>query len=157
MNSDILPPLKKWGLAKYVKLYLSLLSCVDIVLFCHYNRDARKNKKTQWREANMGVLQVRVDDELKKQATEIFNELGIDLSTAVRMFLKKAVLEKGLPFDAKIDAGGLRMLAALEEMQKKSKENGNSEMTLDEINEEIRLAREERRNRKEVKWPIMQS
>jgi DNA-damage-inducible protein J len=99
----------------------------------------------------MGVLQVRVDDELKKQATEIFNELGIDLSTAVRMFLKKAVLEKGLPFDAKIDAGGLRMLAALEEMQKKSKENGNSEMTLDEINEEIRLAREERRNRKEVK------
>ena len=98
----------------------------------------------------MGVLQVRIDDELKNQATEIFNELGIDLSTAVRMFLKKAVLEKGLPFD-KIDAGGLRMLAALEEMQKKSKENGNSEMTLDEINEEIRLAREERRNRKEVK------
>ena len=99
----------------------------------------------------MGVLQVRIDDELKNQATEIFNELGIDLSTAVRMFLKKAVLEKGLPFDAKIDAGGLRRLAALEEMQKKSKENGNSEMTLDEINEEIRLAREERRNRKEVK------
>ena len=45
MNSDILPPLKEVGLAKYVKLYLSLLSCVDIVLFCHYNRDARKNKK----------------------------------------------------------------------------------------------------------------
>ena len=71
----------------------------------------------------MGVLQVRIDDELKNQANEIFNELGIDLSTAVRMFLKRAVAVKGLPF----------------------------EMTLDEINEEIRLAREERRKRKEVK------
>ena len=96
----------------------------------------------------MAVLQIRIDDELKKQASTLFDELGLDLSTAVRMFLKKAVLEKGLPFDAKIDAGGLRMLAALEEMQKKSKENGNSEMTLDEINEEIRLAREERKKKK---------
>ena len=96
----------------------------------------------------MAVLQIRIDDELKKQASTLFDELGLDLSTAVRMFLKKAVLEKGLPFDAKIDAGGLRMLAALEEMQKKSKENGNSEITLDEINEEIRLAREERKKKK---------
>ena len=99
----------------------------------------------------MAVLQIRIDDELKKQASMLFDELGLDLSTAVRMFLKKAVLEKGLPFDAKIDARGLRMLATLEEMQKHSEEIGNSEMTLDEINEEIRLAREERRNRKEVK------
>lgn len=99
----------------------------------------------------MAVLQIRIDDELKREASMLFDELGLDLSTAIRMFLKKAVIEKGLPFDAKIDAAGLRMLAALEEMQRISKENGNSEMTLDEINEEIRLAREERRKRKEVK------
>ena len=39
----------------------------------------------------MGLLQIRVDEELKKQASAIYNELGIDISTAVRMFLKRTV------------------------------------------------------------------
>ena len=99
---------------------------------------------------NMGVLQVRVDDELKNQATAIFEEMGMDLSTAVRMFLKKSVQEKGLPFETKLDATGQRMHEIVREFQKHSEEIGTSEMTLDEINEIIRLAREERR-RKESK------
>ena len=41
----------------------------------------------------MALLQIRVDEELKNQANAIYNELGIDLSTAVRMFLKKSVIE----------------------------------------------------------------
>jgi len=105
----------------------------------------------------MGVLQVRIDDELKNQANEIFNELGIDLSTAVRMFLKRAVAVKGLPFEMTLDESGLKLHKLVRDIQKHSEEIGISEMTLDEINEEIRLAREERRKRKEVKWPIMQS
>jgi len=44
------------------------------------------------------LIQVRVDDTLRQEATEIFEELGIDMSTAVRMFLKRTVKEKGLPF-----------------------------------------------------------
>lgn len=44
------------------------------------------------------VIQVRVDDELRQEATEIFDDLGIDMSTAVRMFLKRTVKERGLPF-----------------------------------------------------------
>ncbi len=44
------------------------------------------------------LIQVRVDDALRQEATEIFEELGIDMSTAVRMFLKRTVKEKGLPF-----------------------------------------------------------
>ncbi|MBO7078577.1 MAG: type II toxin-antitoxin system RelB/DinJ family antitoxin, partial [Bacilli bacterium] len=39
----------------------------------------------------MTVLQVRVDEELKNQAGAIYNELGMDLSTAIRMFLKRSV------------------------------------------------------------------
>ncbi|MBR0395648.1 MAG: type II toxin-antitoxin system RelB/DinJ family antitoxin [Clostridiales bacterium] len=44
------------------------------------------------------VIQVRVDDELRQEATEIFEDLGIDMSTAIRMFLKRTVKERGLPF-----------------------------------------------------------
>ena len=99
----------------------------------------------------MAVLQIRLDDDLKKQASILFDELGLDLSTAVRMFLKKAVSEKGLPFNPKIDEATERGIAAIEKMRAISRENGNSEMTLEEINEEIRLAREERHKREHLK------
>lgn len=96
----------------------------------------------------MAVVQVRVDDDLKNQASVIFNELGIDLSTAIRMFLKRTVLEKGIPFDTKLDDVTLKGILAIERMRTISEENGNSNMTLDEINEVIRLAREDRKRKK---------
>ena len=93
----------------------------------------------------MGVLQVRVDDNLKNQASEILEKEGLDLSTAVRMFLKKVVLEDGFPFNKGIDEATLKALIALRIIQRHSEEIGISEMTFDEINEEIRLARKEKR------------
>lgn len=95
----------------------------------------------------MGVLQVRVDDDLKNQAAEILDREGLDLSTAVRMFLKKVIVEQGFPFNKGIDEETLKTLITLRMIQKHSEEIGISEMTLDEINEEIRLAREEKRKR----------
>lgn len=85
----------------------------------------------------MAVLQIRVDEELKNKANAIYNALGIDISTAVRMFLKKSVLEGGLPFDTKIDTKTLDALLAVNKMREISEANGNSNMTLEEINEEI--------------------
>ena len=96
----------------------------------------------------MALLQIRVDEELKNQANAVYNEIGIDLSTAIRMFLKKSVLEGGIPFDTKIDQSTLRAILAVDNMRTASENNGNSEMSLDGINEEIRLAREERRSKK---------
>ena len=93
----------------------------------------------------MAILQVRVDDNLKEQASVLFDNLGMDLSTAVRMFLKKSVQVGGIPFEVVYDDGTLSGLIALRLMQEKSKELGNDKMTLDEINEEIRLAREEKK------------
>ena len=51
----------------------------------------------------MSQIAVRVDDELKKEATEIFNELGLDMSTAVKLFLKQSVLTRSIPFEVKLD------------------------------------------------------
>ena len=44
------------------------------------------------------VTQLRIDEDLKNQATAIFEELGLDLPTAVRMFLKRTVIQNGIPF-----------------------------------------------------------
>ena len=96
----------------------------------------------------MAVLQVRIDDELKNQAIAIYNELGIDLSTAIRMFLKRSVMTGGIPFDTKVDETTLKAILAVETMRNVSEQNGNSSMTLDDINAEIKKAREERKNRR---------
>ena len=94
----------------------------------------------------MAIIQLRVDDDLKQQATNIYEKLGIDLSTAIRMFLKKSVMNNGIPFPMVLgepyDAS--KALDALKKMQEISEQNGNSNMTLDEINEEINNARKER-------------
>lgn len=47
-------------------------------------------------------IQVRIDSRLKKEATDILNELGTDMPNAVRMFLRRIVLERGIPFDTKL-------------------------------------------------------
>lgn len=95
----------------------------------------------------MAAIQIRVDEELKKQATAIYNELGIDLSSAVRMFLKKSVQEGGIPFDTKLDNSTINAILAIDNMRTISENNGNSKLSLDDINEEIRLARDEKKNR----------
>ena len=51
----------------------------------------------------MSQIAVRVDDDLKKEATAIFNELGLDMSTAVKLFLKQSVLTKSIPFKISLD------------------------------------------------------
>lgn len=94
------------------------------------------------------TLQVRIDDDLKTQATMVYDQLGIDLSTAVRMFLKKSVAVNGIPFEVKNDSSRDRAMAALNKARNISKANGNSQMTLDEINAEIAAARKERKKNK---------
>ena len=83
------------------------------------------------------LVQVRIDDELKNQATAVYDALGIDLSTAVRMFLKRSVMVNGVPFNYKAE----RAARALQELSNTAIENGTSEMTLEEINAEIEAVR----------------
>ena len=51
----------------------------------------------------MSQIAVRVDDDLKKEATALFNELGLDMSTAIKLFLKQSVLTKSIPFKIALD------------------------------------------------------
>jgi len=45
------------------------------------------------------TIQVRVDDELKTKADELFRDLGTDTTTAIRMFLTQALNVNGFPFE----------------------------------------------------------
>ena len=52
-----------------------------------------------------GLLQVRLDDILKNEADKVFTSMGLDTSTAIRMFLTVAVETRSLPFDVNIRNG----------------------------------------------------
>ena len=46
--------------------------------------------------------QVRIDEDLKKQAVELFNQLGMDMSSAMNIFLRQCVMRGGLPFAVEV-------------------------------------------------------
>ena len=46
-------------------------------------------------------LNIRIDDNLKKQAEVLFSDLGLNMSSAITVFLKSAVDYNGIPFEIK--------------------------------------------------------
>ena len=90
------------------------------------------------------TLQIRVEDNLKEQAMALFERLGLDLPTAIRIFLKKSVAENGVPFEIKekprVSANGLEAMYAL---NAEAIKNGKAGMTEEEIEAEIAVAHAE--------------
>ena len=65
---------------------------------------------------------IRVDTELKAQAETLFNELGMNLTTAVTVFLRQAVRESRIPFEIKWDRPNRETAAAMREALSNSRD-----------------------------------
>ncbi|MCI7112298.1 MAG: type II toxin-antitoxin system RelB/DinJ family antitoxin [Lachnobacterium sp.] len=63
-------------------------------------------------------LNIRTDKDIKDQAEEIFNELGLNMTTAINMFLRTAIREHGIPFELKLDVPNETTAAAIAEGRK---------------------------------------
>ena len=73
------------------------------------------------------TVQVRIDEETRKQANALFERMGLDIPTAIRMFLKQSIESNGLPFQPMItrDINGFSQYdAARMERAKKQLEAG---------------------------------
>ena len=66
--------------------------------------------------------QIRIDANIKQQATDLFNNLGLDMSSAVNLFLHQCVLRGGLPFTIEIPFYNQRTLDAMEEAKRISRD-----------------------------------
>lgn len=66
--------------------------------------------------------QVRIDEGLKKQATDLFAQLGMDMSSAMNIFLKQCVMRGGLPFEVVVPQYKPEVLEAMEEAKRISKD-----------------------------------
>lgn len=63
-------------------------------------------------------LNIRTEKAIKDQAEEIFNELGLNMTTAVNIFLRTAIREHGIPFELKLEVPNNTTVAAIEEGRK---------------------------------------
>ncbi len=84
-------------------------------------------------------INVRVDSTLKQEAEALFMDLGLNMSSAINMFLRSAINHNGIPFEVKRPAPNAETKAALneyEEMQKnpdKYKRYGSFDEMIDEV------------------------
>ena len=72
----------------------------------------------------MANLQIRLNDELKAKADDLFASLGFDTSTAVRIFLTAAVENNGLPFEVRHKTFPENILQAVYESRNRVNLNG---------------------------------
>lgn len=62
-------------------------------------------------------MSFRVDKDLKKQADELFKNLGMNTSVALNMFLTQSVREQSIPFTPSMKVPNKRLVNALEEVE----------------------------------------
>lgn len=96
--------------------------------------------------AEQALVQVRVDKSLKEEVTDIYESLGMDLPTAIRMFLTRSKMVRGIPFETKLPQGMITKTEALNAFEELRRQAADvPEMSLEEINAEIADARREHR------------
>jgi DNA-damage-inducible protein J len=99
--------------------------------------------------AEQVLVQFRVDKDLKQDVSDICDALGTDMPTVFRMCMKQIKITRGIPFATKLPESVVtrgEALEAFEEMRRQAADV--PEMSLDEINEEIRSVRASRKRGK---------
>lgn len=91
--------------------------------------------------ADQVLIQFRADKALKQEVAEIYEQLGMDLPTAFRMFMKRTKQVRGLPFEAVLPEPSNRegFKNAFDALRAEAADL--PEMTLEEINAEITATR----------------
>ncbi len=90
--------------------------------------------------SNTTNINIRVDEELKRRAEAIFSELGLNMSTAVNIFLRYAVRYGGIPFDLRTENPNAETLAVIDDVN----HNRNLSKTFDNVSELMEDLNEQR-------------
>jgi len=65
--------------------------------------------------AMMSSFSIRMDSDIKKQSESLYNALGLNLTTAINVFLRKSIQAGGFPFDVRLDICNDETLQAIKE------------------------------------------
>ncbi len=92
------------------------------------------------------TFSVRMDEVLKKQFDALCQEFGMNASTAINVFARAVVRQRKIPFEIASPESDITREGAMQAfmtLRAQAKDNGIADMSLDEINKEINLARME--------------
>ena len=78
------------------------------------------------------TLHLRLDEDMKNQASDVFEHLGLDLPTAIRIFLKRSIAVDGMPFELKNNRSEWDRMPC--------------SWTVDELKEQVRLSLDDIKN-----------
>ncbi len=95
--------------------------------------------------ADITELNMKMDKDLKYEADKLFNEMGMNLATAITVFVRQAVLERAIPF--KINRGVLNTdkIGSIEQRRAAMQEIRNILADIDGSNINLKQMKEERR------------
>lgn len=84
-------------------------------------------------------LYIRVEQDIKTKAEQLFSSFGITVSDAINMFLYKAIMVGGIPFDVLTPKPNAETVAAIKEVQemKNNPSLGKSYVDVDEMMKEL--------------------
>lgn len=77
---------------------------------------------------------ITIDSNIKAQAQELFADFGLDLSTAINIFLRQTVRENAIPFSISRDVPNADTVAAMREADE-MKSNPGAYKSYDDVNE----------------------
>ena len=97
-----------------LKFYQIDASCIAICIRCKYNRRERIGSSM----ATTTNFSVRMDGDIKKQCEALYGELGINLTTAINVFLRQSLRVGGFPFDVRLDQPNKETIAAMLEAER---------------------------------------
>lgn len=91
------------------------------------------------------AMTVRLDSDVKLQFDRLCQDFGMSANTAFNVFVNAVIRYRRIPFaiEAPLSDSQQRAMRAIESMRNKAQATGVPELSLDEINEEIRQARAE--------------
>jgi addiction module antitoxin, relB/dinJ family len=67
-------------------------------------------------------ISIRMDSELKAEAESLFNELGMNLTTAFNIFVRQSLREGGIPFDVNLRVPNKETITAMTEAERIAKD-----------------------------------
>ena len=90
--------------------------------------------------ANTINFSVRMDSDVKKQCEAIYGELGINLTTAINVFLRQSLRAGGFPFDVRLEQPSKETIAAMLEAERISRDP--SVKRYDDVEDALRALKE---------------
>lgn len=83
------------------------------------------------------TITLRTNDVTKKKAQKLFNQLGMDMSTAINLFLNRSINTNSIPFNVSLEKPNAETLAAIDDAHKHPENLSGPFYSMDELMEHL--------------------